>query len=392
MNLHHLARIALFVGPLATAAAQTRSPHIAAGWELDTTAAPGAWNPQRGSILETWPLWRDYLTARIQGEPRPELWLADERAHWPEYDLTSFLAYQDLGRTAVTVLTIQAPAPDARDTVVIRTLFARVSTDSVGKTPVVRPLALTRLYAVRTPAGWRLSNALSHLTAEWTRVTQGPITFIYSPSTRPDPARRRAAARFVDSLANVFHVPPPKHIDYVVTSSGEEAYRVLGFDYAVIGAVTAGKTFISDHLIVAGDARQGEDYFHELAHIALASLAPLDSTPGLLTEGLATWAGGSLGYSYRAVLEQYAAFLHEHPQITLDTLIDGAGSGDSGYRPGGALLCQLVFEVGGLTSLHTLLAQASSGDLRHAVESATGLTWAQFATRWQVRSRNGPPQ
>ena len=392
MNLHHLARIALFVGPLATAAAQTRSPHIAAGWELDTTAAPGAWNPQRGSILETWPLWRDYLTARIQGEPRPELWLADERAHWPEYDLTSFLAYQDLGRTAVTVLTIQPPAPDVRDTVVIRTLFAHVSIDSAGKSPVVRPLALTRLYAVRTQAGWRLSNALPHVTARWTRVTEGPITFIYSPSTRPDPARRRAAARFVDSLANVFRVPPPKHIDYVVTSSGEEAYRVLGFDYAVIGAVTAGKTFIGDHLIVAGDARQGEAYFHELAHIVLAPLAPPNSTPALLTEGLATWAGGSLGYSYRAVLEQYAAFLHEHPRITLDILIDGTGSGDSGYRPGGALLCQLVFDVGGLTSLHTLLVQARSGDVRHAVESATGLTWAQFAARWQARARNGPPR
>jgi hypothetical protein len=291
---------------------------------------------------------------------------------------------------AVTVLSIEAAQPDAPDTLVIRTLFTRVSTDSATKAPVVRPLALTRVYAVRSSSGWRLANAYPHVTSGWARVKQGPITFIYSPTIRPDAARRRAASRFVDSLAAAFHLEPPKEIEYVVTSSAEEAYRVMGFDYAVVGSTTAGKTFVADHLIVAGDPRQGEAYFHELAHLVLAPFAPPESTPGILNEGLATWAGGSLGYSYRAVLEQYALFVRGHPDVTLDALIDDQGSEDLGFRPGGALLCELVSEIRGLAGVRTLLAEARSGDLRHAAEAATGLTWAEFAAKWRARARSGP--
>jgi hypothetical protein len=281
-------------------------------------------------------------------------------------------------------------APDGPDTLVIRTLFTRVSTDSATKSPVVRPLALTRVYAVRTTAGWRLANAFPPVISGWTRVKQGAITFIYSPTIRPDAARRRAASRFVDSLAAAFRLEPPKQIEYVVAGSAEEAYRVMGFDYAVVGQATAGKTFVTDHLIVAGDPRQGEAYFHELAHLVLAAFAPPESTSDILSEGLATRAGGSLGYSYRAVLEQYALFVRDHPDVTLDALIDGRGSGDLGIRPGGALLCERVSEIRGLAGIRTLGSEARSGDLHHAVEAATGLTWAEFAARWRGRARGGP--
>src|ERR1019366_10485696 len=141
---------------------------------------------------------------------------------------------------------------------------------------------------------------------------------------------------------------------------------------------------------VAGDPRQWEAYFHELAHLVLARFAPPESTPDILSEGLATWAGGSLGYSYRAVLEQYALFVRDHPDVTFDALIDGRGSGDLGVRPGGALLCELVSEIRGLAGICTLVSEARSGDLRHAVEAATGLTWAEFAARWRGRARGGP--
>jgi len=369
------------------AAAQSVSPNIVPCWELDTTTASATFDPQRGAVLEVWPIWRDYLDARIHGKDQPDRWLEAERARWGEYDLTAFQAYQNLDRSTVTVLSIRPSATDVRDTLIIRTLFSRVATDSATHATAVRPFSLTRVYAVKTPRGWRLSNALPHLTAGWDRTEQGPITFIYSPSSHPDPAKRQAAAQFVDSLAFTFSLAPPRGLEYIVTSSGEEAYRVMGFDFGITGGVTAGFSSIPNHLVVSGDPRLGEAYFHELAHQVFAPMT--EGIPRFLNEGLATWAGGSLGFTYPALKIEYARFLRTHPEVSLDLLVDGKVKTDAGYLPGAAILCDLIFQTGGLASLRTLVIQSRQTNFRKAVELATGHTWYQVAEKWMQWAR-GP--
>jgi hypothetical protein len=370
-------------------AAQAPPPPIVPGWDLDTTGAnPGSL--EGTAVREGWSLWRDYLAARMKGVVRADLWLHSELSRWPEFDLTAFQAHQSFSRTAVTVLSIRPPAPNIQDTLVIRTLFARTTIDSVTRTAAVRPVALTRVYAVRTPLGWRLSNALTSVTSGWSRAQEGAITFLYSPSVQPDVVRRRAAARFVDSLAVAHRVAIPRNTLYVVAATGEEAYRAVGLDYAVIGSVTAGKTYVSNNLILAGDSRLGEAYLHELAHLVFAPIAPPDSIPLLINEGLAIWAGGTLGQSYSAARRDYARVLQQRSEITLDMVVDGSVRGD--MRAGGAVLCQMVFEVGGAAAIRVLLTQLRQTDIRRAVEMATGQPWSTFAARWRAQASTAPSE
>lgn len=366
--------------------AQRGAPAIVAGYELDTTFAMMP-NADTTSLKAVWSLWRDYLAARIGGHERPDLWHEGERAKWPEYDLTAFQAFQSFVRASVTVLSIRPPHPGTRDTLLIRTLISRLATDSLRGSEAVRPIALTRVYAVRTPAGWRLSNAFDHFTSGWRRVRHGSITFLYSPDSHADPTRGKSAARFVDSLARVFQLPPPRDLLYVVTPTAEEAYRVMGFDYAITGSVTAGKTFVSNGLLFAGDARLGEAYFHELAHIVFASIAPADSIPFLVNEGLAIWAGGTLGQSYSQVRAAFLQFLQNHPETTLDSVVDGLAKGD--VRPAGALLCEMLFESGGASAIKVFVSELRKTNFRRAVELASGKPWAEFSTAWLARARRG---
>jgi hypothetical protein len=382
-----LLQFLLVAGTANDAAAQALPQPILPGWDLDTTGAnPGSF--EGTAVREVWSLWRDYLTARMRGEERPDSWLSSERSLWPEFDLTAFQAYQSFARTAVTVLSIRPTTPTTKDTLVIRTLFARTAVDSLTRNAAVRPVALTRVYAVRTPLGWRLSNALANVTSSWTRTQEGAVTFVYSPSVRPDVMRRRAAARFVDSLAAAFQVTTPRNTLYVVAANAEEAYGAVGLDYAVTGSVTAGKTYVSNKLVLAGDSRLGEAYFHELAHLVFAPIAPPDSIPFLINEGLAIWAGGTLGQSYAAVRRDYARVLQQRPEITLDLVVDGSIRGD--MRVAGAVLCQMVFDVGGAPAIRSLLSQLRQTDLRRAVEIATGHPWATFAARWRAQASTAP--
>jgi hypothetical protein len=375
--------LVMVLSPLHAARSQGPTVAIVPGWGLDTTDTNRD-DPQRSAVHGAWLVWRDYLQARIRGEGRADLWVPDERARWPEYDLTGFQAYQSFARATVTVLSILPPTPESADTLVIRTLFTRVVRDSANDVRGIKPISLTRVYAVRTPAGWRLSNAFSRLTSGWSTVQEGPIRFLYSPTTKPSADRRRAARQFADSLAGAHQLPSPAGLLYVVTASGEEAYQAMGFDFAVVGSFAAGKAFPSNRIIVSGDPALGEAYFHELAHMVFEPIAPVGSVPWLVSEGLAVWAGGGFDQTYAEARMTYAAALKSRDDVTLDMVVDGRAADVGDVRVGGAVLCELLFEHGGVQGLRTFLAQASS-NLRSAAEAATKRAWTEIAAEWRRR-------
>jgi len=65
------------------------------------------------------------------------------------------------------VLSIQLANPAMTDEYVVRTLFA--STD--GPTNDVKPIALTRVYAIRENGRWVFANALPRLTRDWKNLS-----------------------------------------------------------------------------------------------------------------------------------------------------------------------------------------------------------------------------
>ena len=346
--------------------AQPASPSLSVGFGVDTLET------DVGAIVR---LVRSYLA-------RPDT-SAAARAHWSTAnaldarsgDLARFYAYQGF---PVTIAGVVSAAPG--DSVyIVKLLHARADAKQV-----VRPLAMQRLYAVKTlgaPHGWLLSNALPRLTAGWATHVAEPVTFHYAPGQQRDTLRARRTVQFIDSVSTMFGVVRPTHIDYYVTQSPDEYHRALGLDFFVLpsgrGTATGGNAMTQANILLSGDPAQGEAYLHEVVHLMLR-----DGFGGgaMLGEGIPTWLAGSKGRDKVALARVLADYQRKRPGTTLRALISGEVSDgwtnaetDALYASG-ALYVESVFRRGGLAALRRLAG--TPGDppaLTRAMQRSLGL-------------------
>jgi hypothetical protein len=265
------------------------------------------------------------------------------------------------------------------DEYVVRTLFA--STD--GPTNDVKPIALTRVYAIRENGHWVFANALPRLTRDWKRHLVGHVNYIVEPGHTFDEGKARNAVRFADSVAVAFGVQPITNLDYYVTDTPEEIHRILGLDF-IVGGEQASYSDPGRQMILVGSSVFGENHRHELTHSALAPLTWTPNTAEIVNEGTATWFGGSLGKSFPQVMRDYAAFLNAHPTITLDSVLT-VKDHDLGTRPAGAALVEMTSQHGGIAALKALMASGrTTAQLRAGLEKALGMPWTEIGQAWRA--------
>lgn len=282
-------------------------------------------------------------------------------------------AYQGFAATVIGVI----PAQPGDSVYVVKILYA--TADSARR---VSPLALQRLYAVResgAPFAFRFSAALPRLTHAWERRSKGRISFWYAPGQRSNPARIDRAARLVDSVAKLFSVPAPRHLDVYIGASMDEVQRAIGLDFfpeASGPGEGRGGLNLGSGVFLVGDPAIGEAYLHEFVH---AVLGPAGS--GLLAEGVATWLGGSRGRSPREMYALLHNYLEAHPALTLSGLLNG-GFENEGAKIGsdlryatGALVANALYRRQGIRGLRRFYQLAGdTGTLLHKLATELGLS------------------
>ena len=371
---------------LAVAGACRRSPapapRFSVGFGVDTSVA------DVGAVVR---LVRDYLAHPDSTARTRALWSTADSLDRRAGDL---MARFGLYTTPATVLGVLAVPPG--DSVYAVRIHYTNTEATPGRSV---PLALQRLYAVRapgTPHGWRLSNALPRLTSDWERRAVGRIEYYYAPGQRPDPARSAQAARFADSVAALFDVPPRTRIHYYVTASPEAYYRAFGLDFYPLpsgpGGGRGGQGGLipgtDEGLVLAGDPSQGEAYLHELTHTVLGGRL---GGGGFIQEGVATWLGGSKGRPPSALYGDLAAFQRANPAVTLAALVRGETGGegevakvDAAYASG-ALVVDALYRRAGVAGLRALrTAPRSPPELLRFIEQRLGLPAGDAAAleRW----------
>jgi hypothetical protein len=326
----------------AQAGAQGPPPTVTVSFGIDTTIT------DVGAIVR---LVRAYLAKPDSSARSRGLWSTATDFDRRVGDLTTE-AYQGF---PATIISLASDGPG--DSVyVVRILYA--SSDSTGQR--ISPLALQRFYAVRDAGaqfGFKLSGALPRLTRDWEQRTKGRVTFWYAPGQHPNPARISHASSFVDSVATLFQVPPPNHLDMYVTGSLEEAQRAIGLDF--FPAATAdrglGGRALFGGIVLAGNPGMGEGYVHEVAHVILGPTFPIRN--GFFNEGVATWLGGSRGrtpeQTYARLSQIQAArpgltlaqvLRHDIPDATAEEMTDA-------FYATGALVVGAVYRRAGIAGL-----------------------------------------
>lgn len=329
----------LALAPISIASAQT-APAITLGWGLDTAISP------RGEITRLWIAYLRDHPERVHASP---YWSSTEQQRWPDFDLTRRWAYQS---QLPTILEVSPATPTDSSAYVIKTLWATARPNGSE----IRPIALQRVYARRSVAGWQLENALPRLTAEWDRVPVNPISYHIQPGVPFDTSKALCAAAFVRQLSQRFQVNAPE-IDYFIANSPESLARIIGLDWFVPG--TQGRAYVENRQVFSGSPTYGPAYLHELVHIVLGPLSPT-GVYWLSTEGLATWLGGSLGSDFRALMEQLATFQREHANTTVNDVLAGARGSESAQYATAALLYEIVYERHGDAGVRRLATE--SGD------------------------------
>jgi len=355
-----------FVAVAPAARTQVAPPAVSVSFGIDTTIT---------DIRDIVRLVRAYLAKPDSSARSRGLWSTATDFDRRIGDLTTE-AYQGFPATIVSV----ASDGPGDSVYVVRVLYARA--DSTGRN--ISPLALQRLYSVREPGAlfnFRLSGALPRLTRQWEQRTKGRVTFWYAPGQQPNPAKISQTSSFVDSVASLFQVPPPKHLDMYVGRSFEEVQRAIGLDFFPEASADRGRggRAVFGGIVLAGNPAIGEGYVHEVAHAILGPTFP--SRNRLFAEGIATWLGGSRG---RTTQEMYAR-LHQiqlaHSSLTLAQVLNDdipdaqAEETTEAFYATAAVVVDAVYRRAGITGLRAL-AQLSNDPkvLLSALPAQLGLT------------------
>jgi len=335
---------------VAPAHAQVAPATVSVSFGIDTTIA------DVGNIVR---LVRAYLAKPDSSARSRGLWSTTTEFDRRFGDLTAE-AYQGFPATIVSV----ASDGPGDSVYVVRVLYA--SADSTGQR--ISPLALQRLFAVResgAPFSFRLSGALPRLTREWEQRTSGHVTFWYAPGQKPNPARISHASAFVDSVATLFQVPPPKHLDMYLGRSLEEVQRARGLDFFPAASADRGLGggAISTGIVLVGNPALGETYLHELAHAVITPTVTIRN--GLFGEGVATWLGGSRGRTPQEVYARLRQIQAARPALTLGQVLNrntpdaATEEMTDAFYATGAVVVDAVYRRAGIAGLRAL-AQLSN--------------------------------
>jgi len=311
-----------------SASGQTPAPSVSLGFGIDTSVA---------EVREIVRLTRAYLLRPDSSARSRGLWSTGAPLEAPESDLAT-QAYQGFPATIVGVT-----GTGLDDSVfVVKVLHATADSSRTR----ISPLALQRMYALRatgTPFGWQLASPLPRLTRLWPRRSVGRVTFWYEPGQKQSPAKARRAYLFVDSVAKLFDVSPPKHLDVFITSSTEAGERLVGLDFfhdgSGPGTGVGGRTLAAAGVLFLGDPRVGEDYLHEFVHAVLGPTIPSGSA--IFGEGVAVWLGGSHDKSLRTMYSLLARYQSAHPEVRMAKVL-------SGDAPGGEDATTALYATSGL--------------------------------------------
>jgi hypothetical protein len=342
---------------------------------VDTTLSSAWGRPWLGQSAAIYRYWTEFLASKAPRYTAPgaalsPYWDPAEQRRWITFPLALNISG---GRGSTTILDVRPATPGTDSVFIVKTLFSTLDSQRL-------PLALIRVYAVRQGDRWVFSNALPRLTRAWRRVPVGGFTYVLAPGYIFHVAKARGATAFVDSVAKAFGIKAPSGVEYYLTESPDEMNRILGIDW--VPSLTDGGAFSSgpNRLIVSGDPRQGEDYRHELAHIALSQWSVRGVHP-FVWEGVATWLGGTLGMSGAETQRTYAGFLKAHPDVTLDGVMHATT--DQGFRPAGAAFVRLIYARAGIAGVKALLeAGSSEQDLRAVAERTLGMKWTDVQSGW----------
>ncbi len=218
------------------------------------------------------------------------------------------------------------------------------------------PTAIIRVKVIANSKGIRLANLIDDETQNWNRYKTKNINYIVNNSIEIDKKECDNAQKFIDSISTLWGKSTDKTIDYYVSNSSESINRLLGSEFAFYGLIGNGVASSNGSYLLVGN--KDYNYTHELVHIVFNG-----ATNGLLSEGMATYFGGTDGKDYSEVKKEF--FSNNSPLTPQRITNICVYPGQKNYYVLGAVLCELVIKQKGIAGIKAIWGIEDNGD-RHS--------------------------
>ena len=227
---------------------------------------------------------------------------------------------------------------------------------------------ITSVYAKKFGKEYLLISSAEYYKSVLEHHKIGNINYYVHPLHPFDKEKAEKMEAFNQYLAKEFNVEPIE-FDYFVANNARDIVEIWGYEYMnrmFIPNQTGGVASVRNKIIYSGN--NSEYYPHELVHLYTYNLVP-KSNHFWIGEGIATYFGGSSGYTLDEHLEKLRLFLNENPEFDLSdidalntTIPNGEYKTDFRYVIGGFLMKQ-VYEKYGIEGLLEAL-EVKSGNVK----------------------------
>ena len=204
------------------------------------------------------------------------------------------------------------------------------------------PVAIIDIVVSNQSGKFYLKNSLNYQVLNFKKAKIGKIEYYVHPLLEIDNFSCQKANEFCDSLSKIWTGQSlQENIKYYVTPSPESLSRLLGFDFAYFG-YTFGYTSINAKYIFSGTGNF--NYRHELAHLVIG-----DIKNSLLSEGLATYYGGSGNVQFVELVKDFNKENYPLNEDKLKSILQNTNS--KNYYVLGAILVNEVIKKSGIEGL-----------------------------------------
>jgi len=237
-------------------------------------------------------------------------------------------------------------------------------------TPYV--LAIVNYYAIKENGEYKLINALSINKADWNCTNIGLVDFYYPKYHKFNIEKARKLNEFILETCNNLDVKP-KSFEYYMADDYDEIQSLKGIDYYLgMGGEVKPRGKASDNKAYCGGL--GENYFHEVFHVQIDESYP--NKHFWVSEGLATYLGGSRGEELEWHLKKLNGYLKIHPEINLNNLLElvNLDRFTSYHYVIGGLIAKKIYEKGGWTMVKEFMNSGKTDkDYYGAIEKHLGV-------------------
>lgn len=372
MTLFRTLALCLFFSFLQNVNAQDYKAKIQLGFWTDTVQYP--------ELTPIVNLYVNYLESHPDSIYDNPYWNSAGKKRYKDFDISRNSVFQGgqgawTAASFYTIFSAHILSIEKKDSVYkIKVMFYRTEKDQYSKDLAkFNPPMIQRYYAILENGEWKLANAFTYDFGAWHTAETKYINYHFPTKSLYNEELAEKANRFCDSIICRFDFSPlEEKIEYYICNGELEVGEILGYDHYIYGWA-AGKTI--QNKIISGN---GTVYYpHEFVHFIDDDPEPRGHN---ISEGFASWLGGSMEKSYPQLANAFADEYLNSPNASFAWAWE---SKLSKYALG-ALIIDMVFDKKGDKGVLEFmnLPSHNAEESQSSVEEICGWSSEVFTKKW----------